>query len=942
MIVVRERILIKHMNKQQLASKIWESANKMRSKIEANEYKDYILGFIFYKFLSDKETKFLIENDFTNDEIKTLTEKGIDDLQENERMELTEKINYIQKSIGYYISYDNLFSTWIEMKGDFDVANVRDGLSAFNRYINPSHQKVFNNIFNTLETGLSKLGDTSGSQTKAISELIKLIKDIPMDGKQDYDVLGFIYEYLIGMFAANAGKKAGEFYTPHEVSLLMSEIVADHVKERKEIKIYDPTSGSGSLLINIGRSVAKYIQDENNIKYYAQELKLNTYNLTRMNLVMRGILPDNIVTRNGDTLEDDWPYFEENDPVNTYDPLYVDAVVSNPPYSQAWDPSNKETDPRYARFGLAPKGKADYAFLLHDLFHLKSDGIMTIVLPHGVLFRGGEEGTIRKNLIEQNHIDTIIGLPANIFFGTGIPTIIMVLKQKRKTNDVLIIDASKGFKKVGKNNQLQASDIKKIVDVVKSRSNVQKYSKVVTQDEIRENDYNLNIPRYVDSSDETETWDIYSSMFGGIPKSELSSFNKYWDAFPNLRNDLFKDINAEYCELKTDDIKNSIINNYDIKSFFNNYQTAFSDFNSYLRTILIDGYSCVNIAQQENIISEDIFKRLYQLPLIDKYMVYQALDDEWSSTSIDLEILQTEGIDAARKVDPNYVIKKKNDKETEIQEGWKGHVFPFELIQKTLLIDESNNLSLLEQKLSSIQSESEEITESFTEDEKESSNLFDSDKFINSELNNELKNIYDNIETDKIKALNKYLDFLETKPSLQDKLDFISNNHEIAWDNIEKGKNGTFAKNKVKEYVAKLQSGYKFDDESYEQKVIRLSELNEEEKAIKAELKTQTDLLENITKDTIENLTNEEINQLLENKWIEPLIKTINSIPNNLIDNLSKEIKHLSEKYSETYLDITNNIRKTEKELSKMIDELTGCEEDLKGLNELKSLFSGD
>ncbi|KRU25025.1 N-6 DNA Methylase [Clostridium sporogenes] len=372
------------MNKQQLAAKIWESANQMRSKIEANEYKDYILGFIFYKYLSDKELKFLRENDFTDEDIKLLVE---DDY---------ETVDYIQKGVGYFIAYEDLFSTWINKGKDFDVSDVRDALSAFSRLISPTHKKVFDGIFNTLQTGLSKLGDSAGAQTKAISALLQLIKDIPMDGKQDYDVLGFIYEYLISMFAANAGKKAGEFYTPHEVSLLMSEIVANHLKDKKEIKIYDPTSGSGSLLINIGHSVAKHIDDENNIKYYAQELKANTYNLTRMNLVMRGILPDNIVTRNGDTLEDDWPFFDDNDPASTYEALYVDAVVSNPPYSQAWDPSNKESDPRYARFGLAPKTKADYAFLLHDLFHIKSDGIMTIVLPHGVLFRGGEEGEIRK------------------------------------------------------------------------------------------------------------------------------------------------------------------------------------------------------------------------------------------------------------------------------------------------------------------------------------------------------------------------------------------------------------------------------------------------------------------------------------------------------------------------------------------------------------------
>jgi type I restriction enzyme M protein len=450
-------------NKQQLANKIWESANKMRSKIEANEYKDYILGFIFYKFLSDKEVRFMQSKGATAEEIKQLSEED------------TETVKYIQGNIGYFIAYKDLLSTWLSMGKDFDVSNVRDALSAFNRLIDSNYKKVFDNIFETLQTGLSKLGESSASQTKAISDLIQLIKDIPMDGKQDYDVLGFIYEYLISNFAANAGKKAGEFYTPYEVSLLMSEIVADHLKDRKEIQIYDPTSGSGSLLINIGRSVAKHMDDDDNIKYYAQELKQNTYNLTRMNLVMRGILPSNITTRNGDTLEDDWPFFEDSDPVGTYNPIYVDAVVSNPPYSQNWDPEGKDTDPRYARFGLAPKGKADYAFLLHELFHIKPDGIMTIVLPHGVLFRGGEEGSIRKNLIENNHIDAIIGLPANIFFGTGIPTIIMVLKQKRENTDVLIIDASKGFIKVGKNNKLQASNIKRIADTIAERKDVPKF-----------------------------------------------------------------------------------------------------------------------------------------------------------------------------------------------------------------------------------------------------------------------------------------------------------------------------------------------------------------------------------------------------------------------------------------------------------------------------------
>lgn len=667
------------MNKQQLANKIWESANKMRSKIEANEYKDYILGFIFYKFLSDREEKYLRKEGWDNEYMQIyLREEYSEELFDEEYTEKDHKefVETTQKNLGYFMSYDHLFSTWLDKGSDFNVSDVRDALSAFSRLINNSHKKVFDGVFDTLQTGLSKLGDSSNSQTRAISDLIHLIKDIPMDGKQDYDVLGFIYEYLISNFAANAGKKAGEFYTPHEVSLLMSEIVADHLKDRSEIKIYDPTSGSGSLLINIGKSVARHMGDSDRIKYYAQELKENTYNLTRMNLVMRGILPDNIVTRNGDTLEEDWPYFDESDPTGTYEPLYVDAVVSNPPYSQNWNPADKESDPRYSRYGLAPKSKADYAFLLHDLFHIKTDGIMTIVLPHGVLFRGGEEGEIRKNLIENNNIDTIIGLPANIFFGTGIPTIIMVLKQKRENTDILIVDASKGFEKVGKNNKLRASDIKRIVDAVVNRVDIEKFSKVVSRETVRENDYNLNIPRYVDSSEKPESWDIYASMFGGVPKSELDDLSEYWRAFPTLKNELFERINDKYVELKTEDVKSAIKDHPEIQAFLNNYHSAFDNFADYLSEELKKSMEGVNISKEKAVLSNDIFRRLKDVSLVDAYEAYQILDDSWSSISVDLEIIQTEGFESVRQVDPNMVVKKKNGKDTEVQDGYIGHILP--------------------------------------------------------------------------------------------------------------------------------------------------------------------------------------------------------------------------------------------------------------------------
>ncbi len=858
------------MNKQQLAAKIWESANQMRSKIEANEYKDYILGFIFYKYLSDKQLNFARKEDFAEEDIKALSEED------------QETVNHFKKNIGYFIAYDDLFSTWIEKKQDFDVANVRDALSAFSRLISPAHKKLFEGIFDTLQTGLSKLGDSAAKQTKAISDLLHLIKNIPMDGKQDYDVLGFIYEYLIEKFAANAGKKAGEFYTPHEVSYLMSEIVADHLKDRKEIQIYDSCSGSGSLLINIGNSVAKHMDDKNNIKYFAQELKKNTYNLTRMNLVMRDILPNNIATRNGDTLEDDWPYFDENDPVHTYNTLYVDAVVSNPPYSQKWDPANKDSDPRYSRFGLAPKSKADYAFLLHDLFHIKPDGLMTIVLPHGVLFRGGEERVIREKLIEANHIDAIIGLPPSIFFGTGIPTVILVLKQKRENTDILVIDASKGFKKDAKNNKLRASDIKRIVDTVRDRQTTVKFSKVVEREEIRKNEYNLNIPRYVDSSDSSETWDIYASMFGGIPVKEIDELDDYWNTFSDLKESLFSANSEVNFDLKVDNIRDEINIQNSVQEFINNFNISFSSLSNYLKEELLSNMNAVNVSKQKTVLSDDIFTRLVNIPLIDKYKAYQALADEWDVIKVDLEIIQTESFESTKLVDPNMVIKKKNGKEQEVQDGWIGRIMPFSLVQETYLQNELNALQKKENRLGEIKAEFEEILDLLSEEEKEEETVNEAkDSFVNAAVIREAKIL---------------------KKELKE--------------------NGVF------------------ENDSYESKILEVDKLIAEDKKLKKEFKSESAELHLKTKETIENLTNEQVYALLELKWVSPIIHAMDDLPKSIVNELTAKIEVLSEKYKTTYSDVAIEISKAESTMSSLIDELDGNEFDMKGLHELKSLLN--
>ncbi|WLP85700.1 type I restriction-modification system subunit M [Mycoplasma seminis] len=878
------------MNKQELANRIWASANNMRSKIEANEYKDYILGFIFYKFLSEQVEKFWLEDGWGKEDLVELIDENYDvnidvDSEEFKQLDTAiqdriKNIKYAQKNLGYYISYKNLFSTWLKSGSEFDVSVVRDALASFDRRISPSHKKVFENIFNTLQTGLSKLGESTQAQTKAIRSLIELIKDIPMDDKQDYDVLGFIYEYLISMFAANAGKKAGEFYTPHEVSLLMSEIVSHHLKDRDTIQIYDPTSGSGSLLINIGKSIAKYM-DKNKIQYYAQELKDNTYNLTRMNLVMRGIAPDNIKTRNGDTLKDDWPYFDDNNKEN-YEPLFVDAVVSNPPYSQAWDPENKESDARFAQYGVAPKSKADYAFLLHDLYHLKNDGILTIVLPHGVLFRGGEEERIRTNLIEHNNIDAIIGLPANIFFGTSIPTIVMVLKKSRPNTDVLIIDASKHFVKDGKNNKLQSSDIKRILDAYINREDIDKYCKKVSREQIRENEYNLNIPRYVDSNPAAESWDIYATMLGGTPNKEIDAFNDLWSTFPSLRNDLFTPSNENYSDFVSEEISDVVFNNTQVKNYIAKFKTSLDQLKHYLNEALINNMMQINIHQEEENIAAQINQILQEQKLLDYYKAYQLLDDDWKAISNDLEIIHSEGFASVKKVVPNMVLKKqKKSKITvEVQDGWLGYIIPFDLILKHKLTHISNQLQQIQDSLADIAASSEETFNEISEEFKETSSAL---------FNEDISDIDDK----------------EIKKAYKELL--------------------AIAKNEL---------------DSPEAKLIEIYELSKQKSKLNTKYKNINNEIQNKCIEVTQNLTEQQANELLAIKWINPLIASLESLPERMLQDFCEQLTKLKAKYEYRLVDIEQDIINTQNELIAMLDELEASDSDKLGLEEFKKLLS--
>ena len=859
------------MNKQELASKIWALANELRGKVSAATYKDYMLGFLFYKYLSDKEENYLIDKLFYEKE----------DIKKEVSEENQEVKNNCMNNLGYFIAYDNLFSTWVDLD-DFTIQNVTVALSAFSRFIGAGYEKIFKNIFETLSTRLTELGTTDPERTKNSREIIKLVKTIPTDNSEDYDVLGFIYEYLLKNFAANAGK-AGEFYTPHEVSVVMAEIIAYNLKDKEEISIYDPTSGSGSLLINIGQAVTSYLGNKNKVKYYAQELIKETYNLTKMNLIMRNILPSNIVARQGDTLDKDWPYFDSSDPDNTYDYLSVDACCSNPPYSQAWEP---KPGPRFNDYGLAPKSKADYAFLLHNLYHLNKDGIMTIVLPHGVLFRGGEEEVIRTNLIKRHNIETIIGLPPNLFYGTGIPTIIMILRKNRRDDDILFIDASKGFIKDGNKNKLRQRDIRKIVDTVIARKTISHYSRLVSFDEILKNEYNLNIPRYVDSNIVEPVNDLYATMFGGIPNDEINGdkFINIWKSFPTLKNELFDTINPSYSQIKDGDVIEIINNNEEVKKFISDHKNRFSYLFDYLENEFFANIESLHINSEEAKIANSIKEHLNEDYLIDYYDCFEALDNVYQNMIGDLEIVKEQGFGAARIIDEVKVLKKdtKTKKLEEKVVGYDGRLIPFSLIQKVYFDDSLIKVISFANDLSSLDAEKSDLLNSIDPNDKE-------------EL---IKENSEDIDSKKLKS-------------------------------------------KIVEIKKQQKRGAEFDEDSYENILLKIDGINEKTKSIKKDLKSSKESLEELTKNKIMNLSDDEIHNLLIDKWVNPICNNINDLSFKLIKDFEKNIKLLCKKYETTYLELDKQIKETETSLGAMVDELEANEFDKKGLDEFKKLLGG-
>jgi len=476
-------------NKKQLEQQLWNIANTLRSNMDADEFRDYILGFIFYKYLSEKM------HAYAN---KLLIHAGIDylDIKEssNEGAQYLKLINKeALNSLGYFLKPTELFSV-IAKRKDSIIEELEIILNNIEQSTMGSEsEEDFGKLFEDLDLSSTKLGKSVEARNDLISKVLNHLDKIDFEIENvEADVLGDAYEYLIAQFASGAGKKAGEFYTPQEVSMILAKIVSTDKEKLKSV--YDPTCGSGSLLLRVAKEVKEVSQ------FFGQELNRTTYNLARMNMIMHDVHYKKFDIKQDDTLEK--PQHEG---------MKFEAIVANPPFSAKWSANSLFTsDERFSQYGkLAPSSKADYAFVTHMIHHLDENGIMAIVLPHGALFRGSSEGHIREHLIRENNcLDAVIGLPSNIFYGTGIPTCIMVFKKERNTSDILFIDASKHYEKVKTQHVLRSTDIEKIITTYRERKTEDKFSYLATKEEVIENDYNLNIPRYVDTFEAEEVVDI--------------------------------------------------------------------------------------------------------------------------------------------------------------------------------------------------------------------------------------------------------------------------------------------------------------------------------------------------------------------------------------------------------------------------------------------------
>lgn len=704
--------------KSELYSSLWKSCDELRGGMDASQYKDYVLVLLFVKYVSDKaksDSEFLIdvpEGGSFKDMIKL---KG--------KAEIGDGMNKIISKL----------AEANELKGVIDVADFNDS---------------------------DKLGSGKDMQNR-LSNLIAIFENPALDFSKNRvegdDLLGDAYEYLMRHFATESGKSKGQFYTPAEVSRIMAKVIGIEKAESQAKTVYDPTCGSGSLLLKAAA------ETKHGITIYGQENDVATRGLAKMNMILHNN-PTADIWR-GNTISA--PHFKNPDgSLKTFDYLVANPPFSSKNWSNGIDAENDEFG-RFEGFGIPPKKNGDYAFLLHMIKSLKSTGKAAVILPHGVLFRGNAEGQIRKNIIKRGYLKGIIGLPANLFYGTGIPACIIVIDKENAENrkGIFMIDASKGFYKDGNKNRLRSRDIHKIVDVFNKQLELPKYSRMVPHTEIcnEKNDYNLNIPRYIDSQEDEDIQDIEAHLNGDIPEKDVEALEEYWKVYPSLKNELFSNGRKGYVKIKVeqDKIKSSIFSHHEFIHYSKKIESVFAEWEK--RNVkLLKGIK-IGDKPKELIfnISEDILNTFAKLDLIDKYEIYQHLMNYWAETMQDDVYMIVFG---GWKIEIN-ILKNKKGKET----GWDCDLIPKEIVIKRYFSSEEEKIENLKNQLE----EAGQNKETLEEENSGEDDLFaearnDAGKITKNELNRRIKEIKGDSEyEDELKVLQEYLDLIEKESELK-------------------------------------------------------------------------------------------------------------------------------------------------------------------------------
>lgn len=847
----------------EIKKRLWDGANELRGSMNASQYMDYMLGLMFYKFLSDKT----LEQVRMTEQLYELTEEELVNHYKNVYDEYQKQyIDLIRQQLGYYIQPEYLYQRWIQdiNEGRFELETIRASLDAFETTIaggqNPDD---FENLFSSLDLTNQALGKDLNERSKNIKELISLFADLNMVALQKTDILGDAYEYLIGQFAMEAGKKAGEFYTPRQVSEVMAQIVT---LSGDVTSVYDPTVGSGSLLLTVKQHLSS--QEQKNLNYYGQEKNTATYNLTRMNLLLHGVRPEKMTIRNADTLAQDWP----EDPKRPSEAVQFDAIVMNPPYSlKKWNSDGLTiSDPRFSFVGMMPPDKTgDYAFLLHGLYHLGQQGTMAIVLPHGVLFRSGAEGAIRQRLIDKNYIDAVIGLPSKLFANTGIAVCIVVLKKNRSIGDsILVIDASKHFTKGKDHNILQDKDIARIVDTYSQRIENTGYSHLVSLDKLKKNDYNLNIPRYVEQIETEIPHHVDAHLYGGIPKEDFNKLPILTTVTKDILSIHLQEIRNGYYDIKNmDTLRVDILDSASVEEVNGKLNKRIEVYVEKYWENLKSVNEQTGLAGVKSAMLADAKRLFMDIKWVDPYEAYQVVAELWNTIfNHDLEIIAASGFyESARMTEPNMVSKGQGKNKRMIQDGVRGSIIPNDLIEEILFREKKKELEVIQVELEAVSDELSELVEAAKVE-----------------------------ESDEYYALN----------------DLIKRNDE-----------GEMAETFDAKLVKKELKNLGPTDDAY-QLVKQTNELLEKTKKLKKISKNNREALNDEICARFGTLTHDEIDQLLRIKWFGSFVAVMTDIFRAPILKEIDTLLMLKTRYSDTLQSLDAEIDDLEKFIEDMMKEL--------------------